>query len=1035
MNSNISAWAIRNPLPSILLFTALTIIGMFSFAKLPITYFPTITVPLVTVTIHQPGVKPSELETEVTKLVENAIASLTGVDELASTITDGRSTTTVEFELGVVSPERAVTDVRDAISKIRSELPDTIDEPIIERMEQESQAVVTYAVSGDGLSKAALSWFIDDTLMRALQGVPGVGRIDRVGGVDRELHVELDPHRLHAYALTASTVNKSLMETQLDVSGGRSQLNGREQALTTAAAVGTVDDLAGLRIATPGTRHILLGELGTITDTVAEPRDFATLNGSDVVGFSIYRSLGASDVAVAASVAEALRGFGVQHPQVTFDIVDDSVSFTSGNYQSAINTLLEGAFLAVVVVFLFLRDWRATFVAAVALPLSILPTFFAIDMLGFSLNILSLLAITLVTGILVDDAIVEIENVVRHRNMGKSAYRAALDASDEIGLAVIAISATIIAVFAPVGLMKGITGLYFKEFGLTVAISVFFSLLVARLITPIMAAYIMTSLPHRQQPQGPAGRIYEKVLRLQLRRKWTTVAAAVTVFVISIASLLTLPTGFLPEEDQGRLVLSLELPAGSTLAETRAVTDEIARRIRQRKEVEGVFVQGGTSPSGELDVRRAAISIDLVHKSERQLSSFKVEDAVKTIVSNIPDIRLRFLNTSGDRDLTFSVLSTDGGKAQEAADAIIAEMATREGFITPAADNAAMRPELKMRVLADKAAVLGVSTALIAETLRISTIGDVDRNLPTFIDSSRQIPIRLLLTRQGRDDLSALGLLGVPTASGHSVPLSSLVDFRFDETVSSIDRFDRERTIKIGADLEEGLTLGQGAALLADLKTVRSLPQGVRIQATGDSDTQGDVFNNFALAMGSGLMLVLIVLILLFGNVFTPITILAALPLSVGGVALALFLTQTAISLPVVIGILMLMGIVTKNSIMLVDFAVEIQAHGYSRCEAMVKACKERARPIIMTTLAMVGGMVPSMFAIGDGGEFRAPMAIAVSGGLIASTLLSLIVIPALHLIVSDFSDRLCARFRSYFSKPEIDDLAHHPARLHHEAP
>ncbi|PYE39541.1 multidrug efflux pump subunit AcrB [Rhizobium sp. PP-F2F-G20b] len=1022
MNMNISAWAIRNPLPSILLFVGLTIAGIYSFTKLPITYFPAINVPLVTVTIDQAGVKPSELETEVTRLVENAVASLTGVDEITSTITEGRSTTRVAFELGVVSTDRAVTDVRDAITKIRSDLPDTINEPIIERMEQESQAVVTYAVSGEAMSKADISWFIDDKLIRELQGVAGVGRIDRIGGTDREIHVELDPNRLHAYSLTASTVNESLMRTQLDVSGGRSELNGREQALTTEAAVDTVDDLAGLRVATPGNRHILLGELGKISDTVAEPRDFATLDGSDVVGFSIFKSLGASDVAVAAAVAEALQTFGSQYPLVKVQVVDDSVSFTAGNYQSAINTLLEGAALAVMVVFLFLHDWRATLVAAVALPLSILPTFSAISMLGFSLNILSLLAITLVTGILVDDAIVEIENVVRHRNMGKSAYRAALDATGEIGLVVIAISATIIAVFAPVGLMKGVVGLYFREFGLTVAISVFFSLIVARLITPIMAAYIMSSIPPAEKPQGFAGRIYEKVLRLTLRRKWTTLATAVSFFAVSIMALLTVPTGFLPEEDKGRLALSVELPSGSTLAETRAVTDVIAQRIRGLKEVEGVFVQGGASPSGELDVRRAAVSIDLLHKSERERSSFAVEDAIARMLSTIPDVRLQFLTGSGEREITFAVLSTDGDKAQIAADAIVAEMATQEGFINPSTDNAAMRPELRMTVKADKAAVLGVSTAMIAETLRISTIGDIDSNLPTFIESGRQIPIRLLLARGSRDDLATIELLGVPTAAGQSVPLSSLVEFGFDETVSSIDRLDRERTVKIGADIGNGLTLGQAADRLANLETVRTLPEGVRTQATGDSDTQGDVFSNFIVAMGSGLMLVLIVLILLFGNVFTPLTILAALPLSVGGVAAALFLTDTAVSLPVAIGILMLMGIVTKNSIMLVDFAVEIEAHGHSRYEAMVEACKQRVRPIIMTTLAMVGGMVPSMFAIGDGGEFRAPMAIAVSGGLLASTLLSLIVIPAIHLIVSDLGDWTSTRFRGLLPAQELDE-------------
>lgn len=1021
MNGNISAWAIRNPLPSILLFVALTIIGIYSFIKLPITYFPTINVPLVTVTIDQNGVKPSELETEVTKLVENAIASLNGVDELTSTITEGRSITKVEFKLGVVFIDRAVTDVRDAITKIRSDLPDTIDEPIIERAEQESQAVVTYAVSGTGMSKADISWFIDDKLVRELQGVAGVGRIDRIGGVDREIHVELDPNRLHAYSLTASTVNGRLVQTHLDVSGGRTELNGREQALTTQAAVDTVDDLAKLRVSTTDGRHILLSELGKISDTVSEPRDFATLDGADVVGFSIYRSIGASDVTVAASVAEALQVFGAQYPLVKFQVVDDSVSYTAGNYQSAINTLLEGAALAIIVVFVFLRDWRATLVAAVALPLSILPTFFAIDMLGFSLNILSLLAITLVTGILVDDAIVEIENVVRHRNLGKSAYRAALDASGEIGLAVIAISATIIAVFAPVGLMKGITGLYFKEFGLTVAISVFFSLLVARLITPIMAAYIMSSDPPLEKPQGAVGRMYEKTLRLGLHHKWLTMTAAIAFFVVSIMSVLTLPTAFLPEEDTGRVAVSVELPPGSTLAETRLVTDEISKRTRELKGVEGVFVQGGTSPMGQQDVRRAAVSVDLSHKSQRELSSFQLEAEIDRILSNIPDIRLQVLNERGGRDMSFAVLSTDGDAVQKAADTIIDEMASNPAYINPSFDNAAMRPELRMTVKADKAAVLGVSTSTIAETLRISTLGDVDGNLATFLEGGRQIPIRILLARQSRDDISTLELLGVPTAAGHSVPLSNLVDFRFDETVAAITRLDRERYIEIGADMAGGLTAGQGLEKLAGLKAVMDLPSGVRIRTTGDSDTQGDVFSNFVVAMGSGIMLVLIVLILLFGSVLTPMTILTALPLSVGGVAAALFMTGTPVSLPVVIGILMLMGIVTKNSIMLVDFAIEREAHGLSRYEAIVEACKERVRPIVMTTLAMVGGMVPSMFAVGDGGEFRAPMAIAVSGGLIVSTFLSLIVIPALHLIVSSFGDRVSGMMRTIFPKHPDD--------------
>ncbi|MCX8995705.1 efflux RND transporter permease subunit [Rhizobiaceae bacterium BDR2-2] len=1020
MNSNISAWAIRNPLPSILLFAVLTIVGLYSFSRLPVTYFPTIDVPQVSVTIEQPGVTPAELETEVTRLVENSIASLTGIKEMTSTLSEGRSTTTVEFELGVVSTDRAIADVRDAIAKIRSDLPDDIDEPVIERIEEEAQAVATYAVSSRNMTAEEISWFIDDVLIRDLQGLAGVGRIDRVGGVDREIHLELDADRLHAFSLTASAVNEGLMTTQLDLSGGRSEINGRERSVSTNAAAKSISDLADLRIALTGDNHIRLGELGTIDDTFAEPRVFAALDGAEVAGFSIFRSQGASDVSVAAAVAAAVSDLGARYPDVDFSLVDESVSYTAGNYHSAMNTLLEGAALAVVVVFLFLRDWRATLVAAVALPLSIIPTFFVIDMLGFSLNIISLLAITLVTGILVDDAIVEIENVVRHRNMGKSAWRAALDASGEIGLAVIAISATIIAVFAPVGMMSGIVGLYFREFGLTVAIAVFFSLLVARMITPIMAAYIMTTRPPKKQQKGLPGRTYERFLRLTLHWRRMTVALAIGLFVLSMMSLMSLPTAFLPEEDTGRLTMSVELPSGSTLEETRLASDEIARRIGTLDEVEGVFVRGGASPTGQQDVRRAAVSIDLVHKSERARSSFAIQADIEKILSAIPDVRLQFLNGRGGRDISFAVLNTDGEAAQQAADAILAEMALDGAYVNPSSDTAAMRPELRMDVQADKAAVLGVSTASIAQTIRVSTVGDVDSRLPTFIDGSRQIPIRLLLGREARDDMPTLELLGVPTANGQQVPLSSLVDFSFDQTVSAIERLDRERRIEISADMAGEMTSGQGLDRLRQLESVRNLPDGVRILETGDSDTQGNVFESFAVAMGSGIMLVLVVLILLFGSLLTPWTILAALPLSIGGVAAALVLTGSAISLPVVIGILMLMGIVTKNSIMLVDFAVEREAHDLSRFDAIVEACSERARPIVMTTLAMTAGMVPSALGIGDGGEFRAPMAIAVIGGLLVSTVLSLIVIPALHLIVSNFSDRVARIFRPVLQSSEM---------------
>lgn len=1019
MTGNISAWAIRNPLPCVLLFVVLTVVGLYSFVKLPITYFPTIITPAVRVTVEQSGATPVELETEVTRLIENAIASLPAIEELSSTIGEGRSVTTVEFELGLVSPDRALADVRDAVSRIRGDLPGTIDEPEIERIEEETQSVVTYAVSSQDMTVAELSWFVDDTVTRDLQGVSGVGRVERIGGAEREIHVELDADRLQALSLSVSSVNETIVESQLDGSGGRSDMEGSEQVMTTKGAARTVAELAEKRLSLSGENSVRLADVAAVRDTVAEPRAFATLNGADIVGFAIYRSQGASDVAVAAAVAGAVEKLGTAHADLRFGLVNDNVSYTAGNYHSAMNTLLEGAALSIVVVFLFLRDWRATLVAAVALPLSIVPTFFALDLLGFSLNILSLLAITLVTGILVDDAIVEIENVVRHRNMGKSAYHAALDASDEIGLAVIAISATIIAVFAPVGLMSGVVGLYFREFGLTVAIAVFFSLLVARLITPIMAAYIMTGAPPAEERKGRLSVAYEALLRATLRRKWVTVLSAFGLFALAIVSLISVPTTFLPEEDTGRLTLTVELPPGATLDETREVTDAISADVGKCREVEGVLVRAGSSIGGRQDVRYAVVSIELRHKTERDRSSFAIEAELEKTLADIPDVRLRFLNDRGGRDISFSVLGSDGEAVQEATDRILREMAADGSFVSPASDNIAMRPELKVIVDADKAATLGVSTAAIASTMRISTIGDVDSRLANFVEGSRQIPIRVVLDRAARSRLPIFETLSVPTAQGGQMPLSAVAVSSFDETVASIDRFDRQRRVEIGADMAAGLTSGQGLERLFRLDSVRNLPEGVRVQATGDSDTEGEIFESFAVAMGAGIMLVLIVLILLFKSMLLPWTILASLPLSIGGVVAALLLSGHTISLPVVIGILMLMGIVTKNAIMLVDFAVEREAHGLYRLEAVVEACLERVRPIVMTTLAMVGGMLPSAFGVGDGGEFRAPMAIAVIGGLLVSTLLSLIVIPSFHLILSGFGDRLSRVFRPFLQSAE----------------
>ncbi|MET0941194.1 MAG: efflux RND transporter permease subunit [Mesorhizobium sp.] len=1020
MNWNISAWSIRNPVPPILLFLVLMALGVMSFAKLPVTRFPNIDVPLVSVTITDPGVAPSELETQVTKRIEDAVSNISGVKNVTSTITEGNSQTLVEFRLEV-DTQTAVTDVKDAVERIRSDLPATSEAPIVNRIDVEGQAILTYAVSAPAMTPEELSWFVDDTAIRKLQGLKGVARVDRYGGVTREIHIDVDPDRLNALGVTAGDVNRALRMANVDLTGGSADFSERDQAIRTLGGAKTLADLERLEISLGGDRKVTLSDIAKVTDSWEEPRSFARVNGQTVVSFGIFRGKGESDVEVNERVKVAVEQLQSAHPDVTITKVDDSVSYTEGNYDAAMETLLEGAILSVIVVFLFLRDIRATIVAAIALPLSIIPAFWALDMMGFSLNLVSLLGITLVVGILVDDAIVEIENIVRHVKMGKSPYRASLEAADEIGLAVIAISATIIAVFAPVSFMGGIAGQYFKQFGLTVAVAVFFSLLVARLITPLLAAYFLRSHVHAEPKPGIIMRGYESLLRTTLRYRWLTLAAGIAFFAGSIYAIGFLPSGFIPKEDASRIVFSLELPPGSRLDDTRAMTDDVTTLFREVPEVENVYVIGGSSPTGTLEPRRATVVADLKHKSERDVPQHEIEEILLKKLQTIPDLRAYFVNDRGERQLAFGVMGTDGALLDAQARKIQSAMAATGKFRAISSNAALDRPEIIVVPKLDRLAELGISTATLSETLRIATIGDVDANLAKFTVGDRQIPIRVQLDEKARDDLSVVSALPVPTASGVSVPLSSVAEIHFGQGPSSIQRFNRERRVVIGADMANGAELGEGLGIVWSLPEVKNMPAGTRIQETGDAEIMGEVFAGFAAAMGTGLMLVLVVLILLFGSVFHSFTILGSLPLAIGGVVAGLWLTNSAVSMPVVIGILMLMGIVTKNAIMLVDFAVEEVKHGIPRAEAIIDAGRKRARPIVMTTIAMSAGMIPASLALGDGGEFRAPMAVAVVGGLLVSTFLSLVFVPSFYTIMDDAALGTARLFR-WLVKPNSKD-------------
>ncbi|SEM81624.1 hydrophobe/amphiphile efflux-1 (HAE1) family protein [Methylobacterium sp. UNC300MFChir4.1] len=1039
MRLNVSAWAIRRPLPSVVLFLVLMILGLVSFRALPITRFPNIDIPIVSVTITQSGAAPAELQTQVTKWVEDSVAGVKGVKHILSTITEGTSTTTIEFRLEV-NQDRATNDVKDAIAKIRQNLPRTIDEPIVSRVEIAGLPIMVYGASAPAMTPEDLSWFVDDVVARGLQSVKGVGGVERLGGVAREIRVTLKPDRLLALGITAADVNRQLRLTSADMAGGRAEVGGQEQSIRALAASASLETLAKTSIVVPGNRKVRLDELATLSDTAEEPRTFARFNGEPVVAFAISRASGASDADVSAGVAKKIAALHAANPNVRFDLIDTSVVNTIGNYHSAMMGLIEGALLAVVVVLLFLRDWRATLIAAVALPLSVLPTFWVMSALGFSLNAVSLLAITLVTGILVDDAIVEIENIVRHMRMGKSPYRASLEAADEIGLAVIAITATIIAIFSPVSFMGGIAGQYFKQFGLTIAAAVFMSLLVARLITPLLAAYFLRDHGPDHERDGVVMRGYTRLVAWSVRHKFITLVLGLACFAGSIASTGLLPAGFLPAEDQARTLFVVELPPGARLQDTVRVTDRIEEKIRALPEVKSVFVDGGRQLPAKKEVRLASLTINLTPKNSRDKTQKQIDAEVAAILREEPDLRFWALREGGQRDLALIIAGPDKAVVAEVAAKLQREAQQVPHLVNVMSTAPLDRTEVRIRPKPAVAADLGVSTDTIAETVRVGTIGDIGMNLAKFNATDRQISIRVQLPESVRGRLSDLETLKVPVKGGTAVPLATVADISLGQGPTGIDRYDRAVRVALEGDMQGTDALAALIGQVMNLPTAKNLPPGVTISQTGDAEVMGEVFEGFALAMGAGLMMVFGVLILLFGNFLQPLTILFSLPLSIGGAILALLICHMPISMPVVIGILMLMGVVTKNAIMLVDFAVEQIRAGVDRNVAIVDAGRKRARPIVMTTIAMAAGMVPSAMAYGIGGEFRSPMAVAVIGGLIVSTVLSLVFVPAIFVLMDDLSrllTRLFGRFIGERDDPEdapVFDPAH-PANDGHPPP
>ena len=1005
---NLSSWSIKNPIPAAMIFVLLTLAGLFAFKQMKVQNFPDMDLPVVIVTAALPGASPAQLENDVARKVENAIATLQGLKHVTTTLTDGAATIAAEFVLEKPIQE-AVDDVRSAVSRVRSDMPADLRDPIVTKLDLASQPILAFAIHSDRMDDEALSWFVDDTIARRLMAVPGVGAVNRVGGATREVRVALDPAKLQALGATAADVSRQLRMVQQESAGGRTDLGRTEQPVRTIATVASADELRRMQIPLADGRRIVLQDVASIEDTVAEQRAAAVLNGQQVVGFEVARSRGASEVEVGAGVEKALEQLQKEFPHIQLTRTLDFVKIAAEEYDASMKLLVEGAFLAVLVVWLFLRDWRATIVSAVALPLSVIPAFIGMYLLGFSINIITLLALSLVVGILVDDAIVEVENIVRHLRMGKSPYQAAMEAADEIGLAVIATTFTLIAVFLPTAFMSGVVGKFFKQFGWTASLAVFASLVVARLLTPMMAAYMLKPLVDRKETDPRWLATYMRWVQACLRHRMLTMVGATVFFLGSLAMIPLLPSGFIPADDNVQTQVRVELPPGAKLAQTLEMAEKVRQRLLKIDHIHDIYTAVGAGSAGAdpfsgnfVEARKATLTLQLAPRGERPKKQV-IEARIRAALEDMPGARFGVgLGGSNDK-YVLALSSQDPHALRQAATAVERELRTIAGIGNVTSLASLVRPEIVVRPDFARAADLGVTSAAIADTLRVATMGDYDNNLPKLNLAERQVPIMVRLRDDARQDLAQLERLTVPGAHG-PVRLGEVARFELAGGPAVISRYDRARNMNF--EIELGTRgLNDVTEAVRQLPAVKALPASVRIIDIGDAEAMAELFTGFGLAMLTGIVCIYIVLVLLFKDFLQPSTILAALPLSLGGAFVGLLIANKSFSMPSLIGLIMLMGIATKNSILLVEYTIVARRErGMNRWDALLDACHKRARPIIMTTLAMGAGMLP--IAIGWGAadaSFRSPMATAVIGGLITSTVLSLLVVPAVFTYVDDF--------------------------------
>ncbi|AXK39503.1 efflux RND transporter permease subunit [Crenobacter cavernae] len=1024
--------SIQNPYFAAVLMLVLIVLGLFSINRLPLEEFPDIRFPVAVVAVSYPGASPEVVESEVSRPIEETLNTISGIKNIRSYSFEGSSTVVVEFELSADATV-ALQDVRDRISAVQGSFRREIKSPVVSQLNPNDQPLLSFALTSPDKNLRGLTTWVDNVLKKRLQTVSGVGEVKRVGGARREIRVDVDPYRLEAVGLSVGDVASAIRTANQDFPTGSVNTASNELSVRLTGKLATVDDFSKLTLTWRNGAPIRLADVASVADDEAEKDSLSLIDGLPSVGLDIRAARGANVVAVAEGVKKVMEemrplmpaGTGVK---VTYDKSDN----VKRSLTEVRNSLIEGAALTVLIVFLFLGSWRSTVITGLTLPVALIGTLFAISAMGFTLNLMTLMALSLSIGLLIDDAIVVRENIVRHANMGKEHYKAALEGTEEIGLAVLATTLVIVAVFLPVGFMGGIIGKFFHQFGLTVTVAVLISMLVSFTLDPMLSSIWHDPHHHGDAHKGPLGRTldwfeasldrlaerYGAAIGWALDHRKTVIAGALALLVGSFMLVPLIGGEFLPKSDQGKFSLSFKTAPGSSLEYTEAKARQVEKGLRELPEVRSVNVSvaGGRFGAGKTEAR---LVVDAGSKQERERSLFDLMAAARGKAERVAGIELSSVEElgkhgPGGKAVNIGLRGSDVHVLEAAANALSGRLAGVKGVSDVESSLSAADPALDISVKRDAAGSLGIDLAEVGDTLSTLLAGNTVTTWEA--PDGENYDVRLQIPKPAR----AAELLDVLTVAGNRkddgsanmVPLSSVTESRPAESPRQIDRVNLQREVTITANIEGR----ESSAVFADIGKLlkdAKLPPGVSLNQEGEQKDMAESLGFAVQALAMGVIFIYLILAAQFRSFTLPVTIMVSLPLAFVGVFLGLLLFGSTLNMFSVIGIVMLMGLAAKNGILLVDFINQARREGMERRAAIVEAGRVRLRPIMMTSLAMIFGMLPLALGGGEGSETRAPMAHAIIGGMVTSTVLTLIVVP----VVYTYMDGLRTRVRRVFAR------------------